>query len=243
MGSFMKYIYGPVKSRRLGLSLGITVTPCKVCSFDCVYCQLGKTTSRTLEIKEYIKAEEIIQELNFWLKSNPQAAQTLNYISFSGAGEPTLSSKIGQLIVEAKRITPVPVAVITNASLFSNPDVRKAVSAAGLIIPSLDAATPEVFARINRPQESLRLEDIIQGLISLRKEFSGQVWLEVMLVRGINDDLRHIKKLNEVIERINPHRIQLNSPVRSTTESNCPVVDKAKTEKIREILGEKCEII
>jgi len=239
----MKYIYGPVKSRRLGLSLGITVTPCKVCSFDCVYCQLGKTTSRTPEIKEYIKAEEILQELSLWLKSNPEAPQALNYISFSGAGEPTLNNKVGELIATIKKITPVPVAVITNASLLSNPQVRRAIGSADLIIPSLDAATAEVFARINRPQESLKLHEIIQGLITLRKEFSRQIWLEVMLVRGINDDLRHIKKLKEIIDEINPQKIQLNSPVRSTAESDCPAVDKAKLERIREILGEKCEII
>ena len=239
----MKYIYGPVKSRRLGLSLGITVTPCKVCSFDCVYCQLGKTTLRTTEVREYIKTEEVIQELGVWLKNNSQLAQILNYISFSGAGEPNLNSKIGQLITEIKKITAVAVAVITNASLLNNPDVRKAISTADLIIPSLDAPSPEVFMRINRPHESLRLEEIIQGLISLRKEFSKQIWLEVMLVRGINDDLRQIKKLNEIIEQINPQKIQLNSPVRSTAENNCLAVDKGKLEKIKGILGEKCEII
>jgi wyosine [tRNA(Phe)-imidazoG37] synthetase (radical SAM superfamily) len=239
----MKYIYGPVKSRRLGLSLGITLTPCKICSFDCVYCQLGKTTFKTPEIKEYIKAGEIIQELAIWVQNNPEAARSLNYITFSGAGEPTLNSKIGQLIAEIKKITPVPIAVITNASLLNNPEVRKAISLADLIIPSLDAASPEVFVRINRPHESLKLDEIIQGLISLRKEFAGQIWLEVMLARGINDDLRQIKKLNEIIEKVNPQRIQINSPVRSTAEPDCLAVDKSKLEKIKEILGQKCEII
>jgi len=239
----MKYIYGPVKSRRLGLSLGITVTPCKVCSFDCVYCQLGKTTIKTAEIQEHLKAGEIIQELIIWVQNNPQLAQELNYISFSGAGEPTLNSRIGQLIAEIKKVIPVPIAVITNASLLNNPQVRKDISLADLIVPSLDAANPEVFLQINRPHETLKLDEIIQGLISLRKEFSGQIWLEVMLVRGINDDLRQIKRLNEIIEKINPQKIQLNSPVRSTTECNVLAVDKSKLDKIRDILGEKCEII
>jgi wyosine [tRNA(Phe)-imidazoG37] synthetase (radical SAM superfamily) len=239
----MRYIYGPLKSRRLGLSLGITVTPCKVCSFGCVYCQLGRTTLKTLEIKEYIKAEEIIQELKLWFRNNPEAARAINYITFSGAGEPTLNSRLGWLIVEIKKITAVAVAVITNSSLLSNPAVRKALSLADLIIPSLDAATPEVFARINRPNASLKLEDIIQGLISLRKDFPGKIWLEVMLVRGINDDLRQIRKLNGIIEQINPQKIQINSPVRLTSQANILAVDKAKLEKIREILGEKCELL
>ena len=121
--------------------------------------------------------------------------------------------------------------------------MRKAISLADLIIPSLDAASPEVFVRINRPHESLKLDEIIQGLISLRKEFAGQIWLEVMLARGINDDLRQIKKLNEIIEKVNPQRIQINSPVRSTAEPDCLAVDKSKLEKIKEILGQKCEII
>jgi wyosine [tRNA(Phe)-imidazoG37] synthetase (radical SAM superfamily) len=194
-------------------------------------------------MKEYVKTEEVIQELNIWLKNNPQLAKTCNYISFSGAGEPTLNSRIGQLIAEIKRITAIPVAVITNVSLLSNPDVRKAISLADLIIPSLDAASPEVFARINRPHESLKLDEIIQALVNLRKEFSGQIWLEVMLARGVNDDLRQIKKLKGIIEEINPQKIQINSPVRSTAEANCLSVDKSKLEKIKEILGEKCEII
>ena len=239
----MKYIYGPVRSRRLGLSLGITVTPCKVCSFGCVYCQLGRTTLKTPEIRDYIKAEEIIRELNLWLQNNPRDARELNYITFSGAGEPTLSSEIGQLIAEIKKIMPVPVAVITNASLLSNPQVRRAIGLADLIIPTLDAAAPEVFARVNCPHESLKLTEIIQGLISLRKEFSGKIWLEIMLVRVINDDLRHIKKLKEIVEQINPQKIQINSPVRSTSEPDVLAVEKTKLEKIKEILGEKCEII
>lgn len=239
----MKYIYGPVKSRRLGLSLGITTTPCKICSFDCVYCQLGKTTFKTLGLQEYIKSGEILQELTVWFQYNPQVAQAINYISFSGAGEPTLNSKIGELITDIKKITSVPIAVITNSSLLNNPQVRKGIIHADLIIPSLDAASKEVFLQINRHHEALKLEEIIQGLISLRKEFPGQIWLEVMLVRGVNDDLRQIKKLSEIIEQINPQRIQINSPVRSTSEPGCFAVDKNKLEKIKEILGDKCEII
>jgi len=243
MCSLMKYIYGPVKSRRLSLSLGITLTPYKICTFDCVYCQLGRTTVLTRERKEYISLGEILNELKLWLQNNSDAAKNLNYITLSGSGEPTLNIKIGQLISEIKKITPVPIAIITDSALLSDVALRQELLGADLIIPSLDAVTPEVFSKIDRPQQDIRIEGIIEGLVSLRKEFKGQIWLEVMLVKGINDDLRQIKKLKEVVDRINPHKVQLNSPVRMTSEPNILSVDKNKLEKIKGILGEKCEII
>lgn len=239
----MKYIYGPVESRRLGLSLGITLTPHKICSFNCVYCQLGKTTERTRERKEYVLVREIIDELKSWLENNSSDAKRLNYITLSGSGEPTLNIKIDQLIAGIKKITSVPVAVITNASLLNMDAVRKALLGADVIVPSLNAIAYKVFAKINRPQENIKVEDLINGLIELKKEFSGKIWLEVMLVRGINDDLRHIKKLKEAVERINPDKIQLNSPIRTTAQENILSLYRSKLEKIRGILGDKCEII
>ncbi len=239
----MRYIYGPVNSRRLGLSLGISLTPYKVCSFDCLYCQLGRTTQKTNQREVYLKTEEILEELQTWLKHNASEAEKLNYLTFSGSGEPTLNIKIGELIAEIKKITAIPVAVITNASLLSEPQVRQAVSQANLIVPSLDAASPEMLAKINRPHQEIKIDNIINGLISLRKEFKGKLWLEVMLVKGVNDDLRQIKKLKEIVEKINPDKVHLNSPVRTPAGSGILAVEKSKLEKIKEILGERCEII
>ncbi len=239
----MKYIYGPVKSRRLGQSLGITLIPYKICTFNCVYCQLGKTIQKTTERKEYLKTEEIIEELKSWLANNPQEATKLNYITISGSGEPTLNINIGQVINEIKKVTTIPVAVISNASLFNDINVRQALRRADLIVPSLDAVSTELFIKIDRPHQDIKLEEVVKGLLSLRKEFSGKIWLEVMLVRGLNDDLRQIKKLKEITDRINPDKIQLNSPVRATAEPDILPVDKKKLEKIKEILGDNCEII
>ena len=239
----MKYIYGPLKSRRLGSSLGITLTPYKICNFNCVYCQLGKTINTTSQRREYIPIQEIINELKPWFTNNPEEAKNLNYITLSGSGEPTLNIKIGQLIAEIKKVTPVPVAVITNASLLNEALVRQALSCADLIIPSLDAAAPAIFTKVDRPKEGINLEDIINGLIVLRKEFKGKIWLEVMLVKGINDDLAHARKLKDIMLKINPDKIQLNSPVRTTAEDNILAVDKKRLEKFKEILGDKCEII
>lgn len=241
----MKYVYGPIQSRRLGLSLGITLTPYKVCSFNCVYCQLGRTNERTIQRKEYLDIVEIVKELDAWIKGNPLETKKLNYITFSGSGEPLLHTGISEIISEVKKIIPIPaaVAVITNASLINIILVRQQLQNADLIVPSLNAATQDVFEKINRPVEGIKVEDIINGLINLRKEFKGRIWLEVMLVKGINDDLQHIRKLKEAINAIIPDSIQLNSPVRSTAEPGIFSVEKNKLLAIKEIFGDKCEII
>ncbi len=239
----MRYVYGPIQSRRIGLSLGITLTPYKVCSFNCVYCQLGRTDERTIQRKEYLNIAGIAKELDTWIKGNSLQAKELDYITFSGSGEPSLHIGIGELIGESKKIIPVPVTVITNASLINIPLVRQQLQGAYLIVPSLNAATQDVFEKIDRPVEGIKVEDIINGLINLRKEFKGKIWLEVMLVKGINDDLRHIRKLKEAIDAINPDSVQLNSPVRSTAEPGIFSVEKNKLLEIKKILGDKCEIV
>jgi wyosine [tRNA(Phe)-imidazoG37] synthetase (radical SAM superfamily) len=225
------------------MSLGISLTPYKICNFDCTYCQLGRTKELTCERKEYIKIENIVAELRSWLQNNVEEAKNLNYITISGSGEPTLNIKIGELIKEIKAITNIAVAVITNASLLNAIEVRQALLNSDLVLPSLDSVITEVFNKINRPHQNIKIEEIINGLVNFKKEFRGKIWLEVMLVRSVNDDLRQVKKMKEVIERINPDKIQLNSPIRTTAEPDVLAVDKNKLEKIKEILGDKCEII
>ena len=240
----MKYIYGPVNSRRIGRSLGVSLTPLKICSFDCVYCQLGRAcNSTTVERREYIKIEEVIEELKSWFANNPEEAKQLNFITISGMGEPTLHSRLGEFIAQAKKVTNTPIALITNSSLLTDASVRKEILAVDLIAPSLDAATDAAFQRVDRPHQGIKLEGIIEGLFSLKKEFRGKIWLEVMLVKGVNDDLRHIKRLKEAVDKIDPDKIQLNSPVRSPSKAMARSVGKNKLAKIKGILGAKCEII
>lgn len=239
----MKYIYGPVNSRRLGLSLGISLTPYKICSFDCIYCQLGQTTHKTSQRREYIHIADILSEFKLWLANNSSKIKKLNYITFSGAGEPTSNIKIGRLIREIKRITNVPIAVLTNSSHLNDPLVRRSLVDADLIVPSLDAVTQSIFEKIDLPAKGIKIEDIINGLINLRKEFSGKIWIEIMLIKGVNDDLRHIKKLKGVIDRIHPDKIQLNSPVRSLPHQNVSAIDKRKLKRIRQILGNRAKIV
>jgi len=239
----MKYIYGPVKSRRLGLSLGLSLTPYKVCNLDCVYCQLGKTKELTSQRGEYVKADDILGEFKSWLQQNPDSAKELNFVTISGQGEPTLNINLGYLIAQIRKLINARIAVITNSTLLNDPRLRLELLGADLIVPSLDSVRPEVFARIDRPHKGVRLESIIEGLTALRKEFRGQIWLEIMLVAGINDTLPQLKEFKDIVERIKPDKIQLNSPVRSTTECNVLPVERKKLEKFREVLGDRAEII
>jgi len=237
----MKYIYGPLASRRLGFSLGVSLIPHKTCDFDCVYCQLGSTSVTTTTRKEYVDKGQIITEIKEWLKNNPE--QKIDYITFSGYGEPTLNIKIGEIIQEIKTLTTIPVAVITNSSLLVDPDLRRSLYLADLLVPSLDATSQDIFEKIDRPAEGIRVENIIDALIALRKEYTGKLWLEVMLVADYNDDLEHAKKLSEVIARINPDKIQLNTPVRHTALAGIRPPDVIRLREIKEILGPKCEVV
>ena len=239
----MKYIYGPIKSRRLGLSLGLSLSKDKVCNFDCIYCQWGSVGKTFSKRKGYAKVENIILELKSWMRKYPRQNKDLAFVTLSGLGEPTLNTHIGELIDRIKEITPAKIAVITNSALLGNADVRKQLLKADLIVPSLDAVDPEIFKEIDRPDSAINLDDIIRGLISLSQEFKGKIWLEIMFVAGVNDDLKHVQALKKVIQRINPDKIQLNSPVRTTAEKNVLVVKRSKLESIGKILGNKAEII
>ena len=223
--------------------MGLSLSSDKICNLDCIYCQWGSVGKTFPEREEYAKPDEIISELKSWIKNNPRSYKELKFVTLSGLGEPTLNTCIGELIGQVKKITGLHIAIITNSTLLSDPLVRKEVLKADLIVPSLDAADPGIFRKIDRPNAAIKLNEIIDGLIALRKEFSGKIWLEVMLVSGVNDDLGHIEELKKIIQRINPDKIQLNSPVRSTAEKNVLPVERAKLEKIKEILGDKAEII
>ena len=221
----MRYIYGPVKSRRLGNSLGITTVKYKTCCFDCIYCQLGKSDSKTVERKEYVSITDIISELTQFLKQREKDKTPLDYITLSGFGEPTLNIKIGQLIDSIKKIISVPVAVLTNSALLKNKDTRNAIIGADLICPSLDAVSQDVFKQINRPAKGMKIRDLIDGLRQLRREFKGKIFLEIMLVRNINDSLSDIKKLKEMIKPIMPDKIFINIAKRYTAEKNIEIPD------------------
>jgi wyosine [tRNA(Phe)-imidazoG37] synthetase (radical SAM superfamily) len=233
------YIFGPVPSRRLGLSLGVDVIPKKVCTLDCVYCEVGVTDKRALRRREYFPAEAIIAEVEDALARHGN----VDHISFSGSGEPTLNSRLGEIIRAVKQMTSIPVAVITNGTLFSLEDVRYDLMAADIVLPSLDAATQKVFEKIDRPHPQLRIDTIIEGLKEFRSEFKGQVWLEIMLAKGYNDQEAEIHKLEEVIRGIRPDKIQLNTVIRPPSESGVEPVSQSRMKEIQALFGKHCEII
>lgn len=233
------HIYGPVPSRRLGFSLGIDIIPFKTCSLNCIYCQLGPTTQRTIRRKEYFFPPEILSQI----KKKISSGQRIDYITFSGSGEPTLNKTLGKLIRETKKMTSIPVAVLTNGTLLSQKSVRNALMDADLVVPSLDAATQAIFVKVNRPHSSLKLEEIIEGLRKFRQEFKGSIWLEIMLVKGVNDSPSHIRKLKEAIAKIKPDKIQLNTVIRPPAEEYARPLSLKDLEKINKVFGKNCEII
>jgi wyosine [tRNA(Phe)-imidazoG37] synthetase (radical SAM superfamily) len=236
----LKYIFGPVPSRRLGRSLGVDLVPYKTCTFDCIYCDLGRTTRKTIFRESYVKPEEIRRELELTL---PTLSKKPDYITISGSGEPTLNLNIGDIIHNIKDLTSIPLAVLTNGSLFSLEEVREALVGADVVIPSLDAVNEVTFQCLNRPHPSLKMDEIISGLIQFRKQYRGQIWLEVVFCRGINDDKEEIERLKGVIERIQPDRVQLNTPVRPPAEEFAYPLTTTHLEEIRTKLGDKAEII
>ncbi|MBU1205948.1 MAG: radical SAM protein [Proteobacteria bacterium] len=234
------YVFGPVPSRRLGRSLGIDLVPLKTCTYDCIYCQLGRTTNQTLERKPYVSGKLVIKQLQEKL---PALAAPPDYITFSGSGEPTLNPDIGGVIKEIKKLTEIPIAVLTNGSLLHLEPVRRALLSADLIIPSLDAASPALFRFIDRPHHSLHLSQTLQGLREFRREYSGQIWLEVMLCGGMNDEPKEIKRLREEIEKIGPDRIQLNTVVRPPAEEFAYPLSPERLEEIRALFAGRAEIL
>jgi len=238
--SNVNYVFGPVPSRRLGRSLGIDLVPFKTCTYDCIYCQLGRTTNQTLERKQYVPAELVIQQLKERLST---LSTPPDFITLSGSGEPTLNSQIGWVIDKVNKITSIPVAVLTNGSLLHLEPVREALLSADLIIPSLDAASPPLFRFINRPHHSLRLSLMLQGLREFRREYAGQIWLEIMLCGGFNDEPQEIKRLREEIEKIGPDRIQLNTVVRPPAEDFAYPLNTEELEKIRALFGGRAEVL
>ena len=232
-------LYGPVPSRRLGFSLGVDILPFKTCSMDCVYCQLGSVPGTVVRRREYVPAAEVLSQIKAALASG----RRIDAVTFSGSGEPTLHSGIGRIIRGIKRMTPIPVVVLTNSSTLTTPAGRKAISGADIVVPSLDAATERVFARVNRPHEGLSASKIIAGLAELRKTFRGKIWLEIMLVKGVNDGPAHLRALKRAVGRIRPDRIQLNTVVRPPADKTARALSPAEMERIRAFFGEKAEVI
>ena len=233
------YTYGPVPSRRLGFSLGIDLVPYKTCSFDCIYCQLGRTTNKTIERKEYVPRDEVLSQVKEVVASKGK----IDYLTFSGSGEPTLYSGLGYLIKEIKKFTNIPVVVLTNSSLLFKEDLQRELMEADIVVPSVDAATQKTSEKMNKPHPSLNIEKITKGLLDFRKIFKGKIWLEIMLVKGVNDSQKEIEEIKKIVDKMNPDKIQLNTVVRPPTEDFAKPLSLEELIRIRDVFEKRCEII
>lgn len=236
----MKSVFGPVPSRRLGQSLGIDPVPFKTCNWNCVYCQLGRTAPFTLERREYVPRAEILEQVQEVLESH--APGEIDWITFVGSGETCLHSELGWLINAVKQETEIPVAVITNGSLLHLPEVRRELLAADAVLPSLDAASERLYRKINRPHRSLTLEMLVGGLKAFRAEYHGQLWVEVMLIKGLNDGVPELNALSAVLEQIQADEVHLLLPTRPPAEPWVEPPDEVELQRARFILGKRVRL-
>lgn len=235
-----KHLFGPVPSRRLGVSLGIDLIEHKTCNLDCVYCECGKTTNHTMERKEYVKADEVLDELRDYLKENPY----LDFITFAGSGEPTLNSKIGYIIDEIKKMTNTKIALITNGVNLNEEGIIDEIKKCDVIIPSLDALSEDVFQKINRPYKNLKIEEIKTGLLKLREKYEGDIYLEIFILDGINNTEDELFKFKEFIKKMKVEKIQLNSLDRPPVETWVKKADIEVLENIKKYFEmENVEIV
>ncbi len=230
----MKYVYGPVPSRRLGRSLGIDPIPSKTCNYQCIYCQLGRTTNFTNKRKNFYPKNQIIAEMRKAIELNEG---NIDYITFVGSGEPTLYKDLDKLILKAKEFSNKPICVITNGALLYNSEVRKMLTLADVVLPSLDAGNEKLFIRINRSQPSIKFDAVIQGFIDFRKNFTGKFWIEIMIMKGINDSKKELLEIKKKIDIIKPERIDINIPIRPPAEKWVRIPDKSIIQLLNEIFG------
>lgn len=230
-----KYVYGPVPSRRLGRSLGVNPIPFKTCNYSCVYCQLGRTAHLINERKDFFPREEILKEIEEAIEIHREG---VDYVTFVGEGEPTLCKSLGWLIKEVKKITDLPVAVITNGALLYKNDVREELLAAEVVMPSLDTANESTFRYLNRPHRDLNINTIIDGMIQFRDIYRGKLWMELMLVKGVNDTEEELYLIKKALERIRPDRIYINVPIRPPAERWVEIPDEKALVRAHSILGD-----
>ncbi|MBN1453968.1 MAG: radical SAM protein [Anaerolineales bacterium] len=245
----MKYVFGPVPSRRLGQSLGIDTIPLKTCNWNCVYCQLGRTVPLTNERLEYLPRNEILAEVEQALAAHKPGE--IDWVTFVGSGEPSLHVGLGWLIRKVKELTDtstgsahrLPVAVITNGALLYLPEVREELAAADAVLPSLDAGNARLYRKINRPHPDITFERLVDGLVAFRKEYQGLLWVEVMLVRGLNDSEEALREIMTVLEQVQPDEVHINLPTRPPVETWVQPPDEEGLMRALALLGEIARVV
>jgi len=233
------FTYGPVPSRRLGMSLGVDIVPPKICTLDCVYCQLGRTTRSSVERADFVDMDAVLAEI----RAKIEAGLKADFITLGGSGEPTLNSRLGDLIDGIRRLTDIPVAILTNGTLLYRADVRAECAKADMVAPSLDAGDAATFEAVRRPNRDITIEKLVWGMEQFRKEYSGQIWLEVFLIAGVNTGAEQVERIKGLIERIRPDKVHLNTAVRPPAEPDVVAVPREVLDRIAQQIGGVCEVI
>jgi wyosine [tRNA(Phe)-imidazoG37] synthetase (radical SAM superfamily) len=234
-----KYLFGPVPSRRFGRSLGVDLSIHKTCSLDCVFCQLGRTTKKTLARREYVPTDLVIAELREWLAKDGKA----DYITLSGSGEPTLHSRFGEVLEFIRSNTTIPSVVLTNGTMLYLPEVRDAASLADIVKVSLSAWDDTSYHWVNRPHPQLHFDQLIEGQKAFRAQFNGRLWMEVFLVAGINSMPSDVSKIAALAEEIRPDRIQLNTAIRPPAEEFAVALSREQLEALTHLFHPTAEVI
>jgi wyosine [tRNA(Phe)-imidazoG37] synthetase (radical SAM superfamily) len=237
----MKYVFGPVPSRRLGQSLGIDPVPLKTCNWNCIYCQFGRSRPLVNERREYFLREDILAEVAQALTTH--ATGEIDWVTFVGSGETTLHAEIGWLIRRVKDLTNLPIAVITNGSLLYLPEMRDELLPADAVLPSLDAGNASLYRKINRPHSEVSFTRLVEGLTAFRKEYQGKLWIEVMLVSGLNDTEEALREIAAVLNRIQPDEVHLLQPTRPPAETWVQPSDEEGLFRAQAILGKIARVI
>ena len=228
-----KFVYGPVPSRRLGLSLGISPIPQKTCNYSCVYCQLGRTDCLTNERKMFFDVDKIIAEFQETVSSGID----FDVVTIVGEGEPTLYLGLGELISKLKLLTKKPIALITNGALLFDLGVQLEIESADIILPSLDSYDEKSFKKINRPHGSIHFDKVYQGLKDFSQKFSGEIWIEIMFVLGLNDDDEALLRFSDLLKNVRYNRLYLNTPVRPPAEKEVKTISSNMMRHAVEVLG------
>lgn len=234
-----RYLFGPVPSRRFGRSLGIDLIPRKTCSLDCVFCQLGRTTRKTLTREEHVPVKEVLDEIDDWLKAGGKA----DFLTLSGSGEPTLHSRFGEVLEFVRGRANIPAALLTNGTTLHIPGVRTAACRANVVKVSLSAWDQDSFEQVNRPCAGLRFDELIEGEKAFRAEFKGELWMEVFIVDGINSLAEHVSKIAALAGKIGPDRVQLNTAVRPPAEGSVAPVPRERLEELAGLFSPRAEVI
>lgn len=237
----MKYIFGPVPSRRLGQSLGIDPVILKTCNWNCVYCQLGRTIPLNNQRKEYIPTQEIFSQLKQALEDHQKGG--IDWITFVGSGETMLASNVGILIERIKQITKIPIAVITNGSLLYLPEVRQELLLADAVLPSLDAGNAKLYKKINRPHPQVTFNRLVNGLKLFRQEYQGKLWIEVMLMKDVNDSAETLTEIASHLKDIQPDEVHILLPTRPPVEPWVRPADQEGIQRARAIFGPIARVV